>query len=202
MDSLTIFLIVLVVVAVLVLLWGVGAYNGLVRLRNLVQESWRQVDVELNRRYELIPNLVETVKGYAGHERQTLEEVTRMRNTAASLAQAGPTQQRAEAETALSGAIRNLMVSVEAYPQLQANQNFLELQRQLTETEDRIANGRRYYNANVRTLNTQVESVPTNIIANLFHFEKAGYFEVNDEAARKAPTVNFGSSTPPGGGQP
>ena len=165
------------------------------RSRNLIQESWRQIDVELNRRYELIPNLVETVRAFAAHERNTLEDVTRLRSQAQSVAQADgalPSQQRSDVEQALSGAVRNLIVSVEAYPDLKSNQNFLELQRQLAETEDRIAAGRRFYNANVRVYNTKVESVPSNVIAGMFHFEKATYFEVNDPSVRQAPGVSFG----------
>jgi LemA protein len=171
----------------------VSSYNGFVRDRNRIQESWRQVDVELNRRYELLPNLVETVRGYAAHERNTLEDITRLRGQAQSLAQTGePSPQRAQVEDQLTGAVRGLMVNVEAYPDLKSNQNFLELQRALTETEDRIANGRRFYNANVRQYNTRVESVPSNLIAGLFRFEKATYFEVTDPQARTAPAVNFG----------
>lgn len=190
-------LVVLVPLILIVVLGvvGIGMYNGLVRGRNLIQESWRQVDVELNRRYELIPNLVETVRGYAAHERNTLEEVTRLRNQAASLAgqmRGGASEQRAAVEQQLSGAVRNLIVAVEAYPDLKSNTNFLELQRELTETEDRIAAARRFYNANVREYNTKIESVPTNIIAGLAKFEKATYFEVNDAAVRQAPSVNFG----------
>ncbi|MDO4716175.1 MAG: LemA family protein [Propionibacteriaceae bacterium] len=190
-------LVVLVPLILIVVLGvvGIGMYNGLVRGRNLIQESWRQVDVELNRRYELIPNLVETVRGYAAHERNTLEEVTRLRNQAASLAgqmHGEASEQRAAIEQQLSGAVRNLIVAVEAYPDLKSNTNFLELQRELTETEDRIAAARRFYNANVREYNTKIESVPTNIIAGLAKFEKATYFEVNDAAVRQAPSVNFG----------
>jgi LemA protein len=172
-----------------------GSYNGFVKSRNLIQESWRQIDVELNRRYELIPNLVETVRAYAAHERNTLEDITRLRSQAQQLSQTEgglPSQQRADVEAALSGAVRNLIVSVEAYPDLKSNQNFLELQRQLAETEDRIAAGRRFYNANVRVYNTKVESVPSNLIANMFKFEKATYFEVNDPTVRQAPNVSFG----------
>jgi LemA protein len=193
-TAITVIIILLVVVAVVALV-AMSAYNGFVKSRNLIQESWRQVDVELNRRYELIPNLVETVRAYAAHERNTLEDITRLRSQAQQLSQsegALPSQQRADVEAQLSGAVRNLIVSVEAYPDLKSNTNFLELQRQLAETEDRIANGRRYYNANVRVYNTKVESVPTNIIANVFKFEKATYFEVNDPAVRQAPNVSFG----------
>lgn len=190
------FVVIVAVLAIALGGWAIGAYNGFIRQRNMIQESWRQVDVELNRRYELIPNLVETVRAYAAHERNTLEEITRLRAAAQQMsAQAHgdvPSPERAQIEEQLSGAVRNLMVSVEAYPQLQSNQNFLELQRELTETEDRIAAGRRFYNANVRNYNTRVESVPSNIIAGMFKFEKATYFEVNDPQVRRAPDVNFG----------
>jgi len=192
--TITVIIILLVIVAIIALV-AMGSYNGFVKSRNLIQESWRQVDVELNRRYELIPNLVETVRAYAAHERNTLEDVTRLRNQAQQVSQregALPSQERADVEEALTGAVRNLIVSVEAYPDLKSNQNFLELQRQLAETEDRIAAGRRYYNANVRVYNTKVESVPSNIIANMFKFQKATYFEVNEPAVRQAPDVNFG----------
>src|SRR5829696_8555135 len=188
-------IIILLVIVVIIALVAMGSYNGFVKSRNLIQESWRQVDVELNRRYELIPNLVETVRGYAAHERNTLEDVTRLRNQAQQVSQregALPSQERADVEEALSGAVHNLIVSVEAYPDLKSNQNFLELQRQLAETEDRIAAGRRFYNANVRVYNTKIESVPTNIIANMFNFEKATYFQVDEPAVRQAPDVNFG----------
>ena len=196
MTAVIVILVILILLAVVVVLAAVGGYNGMIKLRNTIQESWRQVDVELNRRYELIPNLVETVRAFAAHERNTLEGVTQLRNQAMSVAHsepgATPSPQRAQIEEQLSGAVHQLMVSVEAYPDLKSNQNFLELQRQLAETEDRIANGRRYYNANVRAYNTKVESIPTNIIAGMFKFEKATYFEVNDPAVRQAPAVSFG----------
>jgi LemA protein len=195
MGTAIIVIIIIVVIVAIIALIAMGAYNGFVKSRNLIQESWRQIDVELNRRYELIPNLVETVRAYAAHERNTLEDITRLRAQAQQLSQAEgalPSQQRADVEAALSGAVRNLIVSVEAYPDLKSNVNFLELQKQLAETEDRIAAGRRFYNANVRVYNTKIESVPTNIIANMFHFEKATYFEVNDPTVRQAPNVSFG----------
>jgi LemA protein len=193
-TAITVIIIILVILVILALI-GMSSYNGFVKSRNLIQESWRQIDVELNRRYELIPNLVETVRAYAAHERNTLEDVTRLRSQAQQLSQsegALPSQQRADVEAELSGAVRNLIVSVESYPDLKSNQNFLELQRQLAETEDRIAAGRRFYNANVRVYNTKIESVPTNIIANMFNFEKATYFQVDEPAVRQAPDVNFG----------
>jgi LemA protein len=209
MSGVTVVIIILVVIVILALI-GMSAYNGFVKSRNVIQESWRQVDVELNRRYELIPNLVETVRAYAAHERNTLEDITRLRSQAQQLSSTDgslPSPERAEVEEQLSGAVRNLIVSVEAYPDLKSNTNFLELQRQLAETEDRIANGRRYYNANVRVYNTKVESVPTNLIANMFKFEKATYFEVNDPSVRQAPNVSFGEiayrgDQPQGGQQP
>ena len=193
MDGILWFLVILVIIAVVAGLYAVSLYNGFARDRNMIQESWRQIDVELNRRYDLIPRLVETVRAYAAHERNTLEGVTRMRNLAASLAQqGGSAAQRAQAEDQLSAAVRNLIVSVEAYPPLQSNQNFLELQRELTDTEDRIAAGRRFYNANVRNYNTKIDSFPSNILAGMYKFEKATYFEVNDAEVRRAPDVNFG----------
>jgi LemA protein len=193
-TAITVIIILLVIVGILALV-AVSGYNGFVKSRNQIQESWRQIDVELNRRYELIPNLVETVRAYAAHERNTLEDITRLRSQAQQLSHSEgsmPSQQRADVEAALSGAVRNLIVSVEAYPDLKSNTNFLELQRQLTETEDRIAAGRRFYNANVRVYNTKIESVPTNLIANAFKFENATYFEVNEPAVRSAPDVSFG----------
>lgn len=215
MEFLLIILVVILLVAVGGAVWAVGAYNGFIKQRNLIQESWRQVDVELNRRYELIPNLLETVRAFAAHERNTLEGIVRLRSQAQQLAGAErggvPSAERAAVEEQLTSAVRGLMVSVEAYPELRSNQNFLELQRQLAETEDRIAAGRRYYNANVRNYNTRVESVPANFVANMFKFEKATYFEVNEAEVRRAPEVNFGEisyrgdapgAPAVGGGQP
>ena len=198
------FIILLVIVAALAF-YAVSLYNGFVKSRNLIQESWRQIDVELKRRYDLIPNLVETVRAFAAHERNTLEQVVALRSQAAQLAQSSggvPSQQRAQVEEQLSGAVKSLMVSVEAYPELKSNVNFLELQRELTDTEDRIANGRRYYNANVRNYNTQIEAFPSNIVAGMFHFEKATYFEVNDQQMRQAPQVSFGEISQRPGSEP
>jgi LemA protein len=180
--------IVLIVVVVLGL-WLVLTYNRFVSLRNLVAESWRQIDVELHRRHDLIPNLVETVKGYAAHERGVLDEVTRLRETAAEPG-SSPAKQ-AEQENALGQALGRLFAVAEAYPDLKASTNFLELQRQLAETEDRIAAGRRFYNANVRALNTRCETFPSNAVASWFGFGKAEYFEVDDPAVRAVPTVDF-----------
>src|SRR6188472_352953 len=171
----TVIVIIVVVLLVVVIGWAVATYNGLIRLRNLVQEAWRQIDVELTLRHDLIPNLVETVKGYAAHERGTLEDVMAARSAAMSGAQspAGLAQN----ENVLTQALGRLFAVAEAYPDLKANQNFLALQQELASTEDRIAAGRRYYNANVRELNTKVESVPSNIIAGFAHIGRAEYFE-------------------------
>ncbi len=189
-----IILIVVIALVVIVGLWAVSQYNGLVRLRNVVQEAWRQIDVELARRHDLIPNLVETVKGYATHERETLDAVVRAR--AAATAPGASVAQQGQAEGELSQALGRLMAITEAYPDLKANQNFMALQQELGATEDRIAAGRRYYNANVRELNTKIESAPTNIIAGFGHFQKADYFEVEDQQIRSAPQVSFGGSGP------
>ena len=183
-------LVVLAVLVVIVLVWAIAQYNGFVRLRNLVQEAWRQIDVELHRRHDLIPNLVESVKGYAAHERGVFDEVTRAR-AAASTAGATPGAQAAQ-ENALSQALGRLFAVAEAYPVLRASENFQQLQLELTSTEDRIAAGRRFYNANVRMLNTKVESFPSNLIANMFHFGRAEYFETEDPAVRAVPQVGFG----------
>ena len=189
MSGGTIALIVIVALVVLILLWAVAQYNGLVRLRNLVQEAWRQIDTELQRRHDLIPNLVETVKGYAAHEREVFEAVTAAR-AAASSPGAGPAAQ-AEQENVLTQALGRLFAVAENYPVLRASENFQQLQAELSNTEDRIAAGRRFYNANVRELNTKVETFPTNVIAGMFGFVRAEYFEAEDPQVRQAPTVSF-----------
>ena len=158
------------------------SYNRFVRQRNLVEESWRQVDVELRRRYDLIPNLVETVKGYAAHERATLEAVIRAR--ASAQAEHGSRAEQGHEETTLTRSLRGLLAVAEAYPELKADQHFRQLQLQLAETEDRIAASRRFYNANVRGYNTRIDAFPSSVIAGVFGFEKAEYFEVEESAAR------------------
>ena len=201
--------IIIGIVVVVLALVAVGIYNGLVKLRNLVQEAWRQIDVELKRRHDLIGNLVETVKGYAAHERGTLEDVMKARSVAMAGGQS-PAQQ-AQSEGLLSAALGRLIAVAEAYPDLKANQNFLALQQELTATEDRIAASRRYYNANVRELNTRVETVPSNVVAGVFNIERAEYFEVEgqerepvrvDFGQREAtipPPSGYAGGTPPGG---
>jgi LemA protein len=175
-------------VAFLILLI-IASYNRFVRQRNLVEESWKQVDVELRRRYDLIPNLVETVKAYAAHERQVLEAVIQARNAAQQPATSRTAQ--GEDETQLTRSLRGLLAVAEAYPQLKADQHFLQLQSQLAETEDRIAAGRRFYNGNVRAYNTRIDAFPSSMIAGVFNFEKADYFEVEEAAARAPRQVDF-----------
>lgn len=192
MELVGVVLLVALGLLLLAVLWGVVTYNGFVRLRNLVQEAWRQIDVELHRRHDLIPNLVEAVKGYAAHERAVFEEVTAARAAAAAPG-SSPAEQAAQ-ENQLTAALGRLFAVAEAYPHLRASENFMALQAELTNTEDRIAAGRRFYNANVRRLNTKVETFPPNIVARWFGFTRAEYFETEDPAVRAAPRVDFGTA--------
>jgi LemA protein len=191
-------LLIVLGVIVLIALGYLSSYNRFVRQRNLVEESWRQIDVELTRRHDLIPNLVETVKGYAAHERTVLEAVTQARTAAVSAATSGPVAQ-AQTENALVRSLGGLFAVAENYPNLKADQNFLALQQQLAETEDRIAAGRRFYNGNVRAYNTRIEAFPSSIVAGLGHFTKEEYFEVEDPAVRAPVAVDFGSLGSAGG---
>jgi LemA protein len=170
---------VIVIVAVVVLLGLilVGMYNGLVKLRNRIENAWSQIDVQLQRRYDLIPNLVETVKGYAGHEKGTLEAVINARNAAISTQ--GVANQ-AQAENMLSGALKSLFALQEAYPDLKANQSFSQLQEELSGTEGKIAYARQFYNDTVQSYNTKIQTVPTNLVANMFGFAEREYFEADD----------------------
>jgi LemA protein len=178
---------VLVGIVVVLLFWLAVAYNGLVRDRNRVDNAWSQVDVQLKRRYDLIPNVVETVKGYASHERQTFERVTQARS-AAQAAQ-GPAEQ-AEAENFLTSALRQLFAVAEAYPELRASENFAGLQQELSETENRIAVSRQIYNDTVLSYNNKVQQVPTNMVASMFGFGEREFFDAGDEA-EEAPAVEF-----------
>lgn len=186
----TIVVVVVVVVIVALIAWAVGAYNNLVTLKNRVKNGWAQIDVQLKQRTDLIPNLVETVKGYAAHESQVFTQVTQARAGVVQAAQSGDVAQRIAAENQLSRALVNLQAVSENYPQLQANTNFMDLQNQLKSLEEKIAYARQFYNDVVQKYNTQTEVVPTNIIAGLFHFEQAPYFQVN-EADRQVPQVTF-----------
>lgn len=189
MGESLIVLAIVAFVAILILGWVAGAYNALVRSRNAVSESWADIDTELHRRHDLIPNLVETVKGYAAHERETLERVVQARNSAAS-PHASKAEQ-AKDENALSGSVRQLFALAESYPELKANQNFIALQEELANTEDRLQRSRRFYNANVRDLDNRLETFPSNIVASMFSFKPAEYFEVEEPAIRQAPVVKF-----------
>ena len=178
--------IVLIVVGVLVLA-VIAIYNRLVRQRNRTDNAWSQVDVQLKRRYDLIPNLVETVKGYASHERETFEAVVQAR---AAAQEAGTVEEQAEAENFLTGALRRLFALAEDYPELRASENFQQLQQDLEETEDKISVARQIYNDTTLTYNNSVQTVPSNIVAGLFGFKTRAYFEIEDEA-RSAPEVGF-----------
>ncbi len=169
------------------LAWAVLTYNRLVTLRNRAEEAWSDINVQLKRRYDLIPNLVETVKGYATHEREVFEKVTEARTRAI---QASGAKEKAEAENYLSQTLKTLFAVAENYPDLKASTNFLQLQKDLTDTEDKIQYARRFYNANVRDLNILIESFPTNLIAKIFGFKKMEFFEAK-EAERERPTVQF-----------
>jgi LemA protein len=171
--------IVVGVIVLLIVLVLIFMYNGLVRLRNRIDNAWSQIDVQLKRRYDLIPNLVEAVKGYAAHEKSVLEGVTQARSNAINAQ--GPAAQ-AQAENVLSGALKSLFAVAEAYPDLKANQNFLNLQEELTSTEDRIAYARQFYNDSVLSYNNRIQTVPSSVIAGMFNFEKREYFEGDPEA--------------------
>ena len=177
------------IIPAVIIFWGVIAYNGLVRLRQQVVAAWADVDVQLKRRHNLIPNLVETVKGYASHEKGTLEAVVEARSAAMSAQ--GP-DQRAKAEGMLAGALKSLFALSEAYPELRASENFQQLQGALGELEETVANSRRYYNAVVRDYNTKTETIPTTFVARPFGFKAREYFEVEEEG-RALPKVDFGS---------
>src|ERR1700678_4517862 len=180
----------LLVVVVLLVIFVIGMYNSLVRLRVQCDNAWSDIDVQLKRRYDLIPNLVETVKGYAGHEKGTLEGVVAARNQA--MRTQGPTA-KADAENMLTGALRQVFALAEAYPQLRAVESFTQLQNTLNSLEDTIQNARRYYNAVVRDLNTKIVQFPSSIIANMFNFKPREFFEVSAPAERDAPKVSFGT---------
>ena len=180
--------LILAAIVVALLLWIVGAYNGLVRLRNQLENAWAQIDVQLKRRHDLIPNLVETVKGYAKHERETFERVTQARNMAINAKTVG---ERAEAENVLTGALKSLFAVAEAYPELKANQNFMQLQEELASTENKVAFSRQFYNDSVMTYNTRIEIFPINLIATMFNFGRREFFEVKAEDEREAPKVSF-----------
>jgi LemA protein len=179
-----------IVGAVALAFWFFALYNLLVRLKNIGQEAWAQIDVQLKRRHDLIPNLVETAKGYMKHEQETLEKVIQARNAAVAAAPQGPAA-ASQAEGILSGILRQFFALVENYPDLKANQNMLALQEELASTENRIAFARQHYNDSVRRYNTKREQVPTNIVKNFGDFPPLEFFEIEDAAEREAPKVSF-----------
>ena len=181
--------IIIAIVAILAIVF-IATYNGLVRLRNQVKNAWAQIDVQLKRRYDLIPNLVETVRGYMKHERETLEAVTKARNLAQQSASSGAAE-RAKAESELGSALARLLVVVERYPDLKANQNFLALQEELTSTENKISFSRQFYNDSVLKLNNQTQMFPSNMVARMTGFKAAEFFETTVAEERKAPKVSF-----------
>src|ERR1700760_4127198 len=180
-------LIIIIVVVVILVLIGVATYNGLVRTRNRVDDAWSQIDVQLKRRHDLIPNLVETVKGYAAHERGTFEAVTAARANAIN---AQSPAEQAQAENVLSGALKSLFAVAEAYPDLKANQNFLNLQEELTSAEDRVAYARQFYNDSVLSYNTKIQQFPTVVLAGMFNFDKRDFFDAAPEDT-ETPQVQF-----------
>jgi len=185
-------LYILIGLTFLILIWIISIYNSLVRLRQHLKDSWAGIETELRRRYDLIPNLVETVKGYAVHEKQVFETVTEARTRAVS-SSGSPASQAADENVLVQG-LRSLFAVSEGYPELKASVNFLELQRELANTEDRIQAARRFYNGNVRDLNTRIEVFPSNLIANLFNFQQADYFEIEEVGVAIAPEVKLSSS--------
>ena len=182
--------VVLAIIAAIAL-FLIATYNRLVTLRQRVREAWSDIDVQLKRRYDLIPNLVETVKGYAAHEKTVFENVTNARANAIAAGASGSPEQRAQAENVLTGALRSVFAVAENYPQLQASQNFRDLQEQLTATEDKIAFARRFYNGNVRDYNTSLQTFPTTLLAGMFGFAAEQYFELADAKERETPKVSF-----------
>jgi LemA protein len=180
-------LIILGIIVVLVI-WLIGIYNSLVKLRNQVKNAWSQIDVQLKRRHDLIPNLIETVKGYMKHEKETLENITAYRSQAMEASSVG---EKAKAEGLLGGALGQLQVAVEAYPDLKANQNFLSLQEELTSTENKISFSRQNYNDQVLFYNNKIQMFPSNIVANMFSFNEEEFFELEDPSEKAVPKVEF-----------
>lgn len=182
---------IILAVIIIIVLWIVFAYNGFVTRVNRAKEAWSDISVQLKRRYDLIPNLVETVKGYAAHESSAFENVTKARAAAMGVSAEAGTGEKAAAENQLTGALKTLFAVSEAYPDLKANQNFLQLQKELGDTEDKIQASRRFYNANVRDLNIAIQSFPGNVIAGTFHFSPMDLFELSDAAAAEPVKVSF-----------
>ena len=175
---------IIIGIVIVFFLWAIAIYNGFIKLINRAKEAWADIDVQLKRRYDLIPNLVETVKGYATHEKTAFENVTKARAMALG---AQGLEEKGKAENMLTGALKSIFAIAEAYPQLKANENFLELQRELSDTENKIQAARRFYNGNVRDLNTKIEVFPSNIIASMFSFTKMEFFQLDENSTAKEP---------------
>ena len=182
------FVYIIIGAVVILIFWAIAVFNGLITFRARTQEAWSDIDVQLKRRYDLIPNLVATVKGYAGHEKELFEKVSEARAMAMG---AKTVQEHSVAENALSSTLKTLFAVTENYPQLQASQNFLELQRELRDTEDKIQAARRFYNGNARDLNIKIEIFPANIIASSFGFKKMDFFQLTEEVAKEPVKVQF-----------
>jgi len=179
---------IIVALLIIIILWFIGIYNSLIRARTRVDEAWSDIEIQLKRRYDLIPNLVETVKGYAAHEKEVFENVTQARSQAMG---AKTMKEHAQAENMLSGTLKTLFALAENYPDLKANQNFLELQRELTDTEDKIQSARRFYNANVRDFNIKIQIFPNNLITGLLKFTPREFFDLETEAEKEPVSVKF-----------
>jgi LemA protein len=182
---------IIIVSAVVLVLLSIAIYNKLVQLRNRTDESWSDIDVQLKRRYDLIPNLLETVKGYAAHEKSVFENVTKARSSAISAEESGDPKKIAEAENMLSGTLKSLFAVSENYPDLRASENFIELQRELRDTEDKIQAARRFYNSMVRDINIKIDTFPSNIIAKMFNFKKRDFFEITEPEEKETVKVSF-----------
>jgi len=182
---------ILLVILFVVLLWSIFTYNSLITFRNRTDEAWSDIDVQLKRRYDLIPNLIETVKGYAAHEKNVFENVTKARTAAMTAEQSGDPKKVGEAENFLSSTLKSLFAVSENYPDLRASDNFMELQRELRDTEDKIQASRRFYNSNVRDINIKIQKFPSSIIANIFSFKNRDFFEIEEPEVREAVKVSF-----------
>ena len=188
MGILAIILIIIVAIIVIIALWFIFTYNGLIRLRNRTSEAWSDIDVQLKRRYNLIPNLIETVKGYAAHEKETFQNVTEARTKAMA---AKTPEEHAQAENMLTSTLKTLFAVAENYPQLRASENFMKLQEELSDTENKIQAARRFYNGNVRDFNTKLQVFPTNLIGKMLGFKAYEFFEIEEEAEKEVPKVKF-----------
>ena len=185
------FIWIILIILFVLIFFIISLYNGLIRLKNRVEEAWSDIDVQLKRRYDLIPNLLETVKGYASHEKETLEKVIQARNSAMSVQSSSDLEAKLKAENNLSSTLRSIFALSENYPDLKANQNFLELQRELADTENKIQASRRFYNSNVRDFNTKIQVFPSNIIAKQLGFSVRLFFELDDASERENVKIKF-----------